>query len=305
MTDQSTHEVGHKSTLPVGKILASARTEQGMTTDMVAARLCLTENYIKALEAGNFEVLPGDTFIRGYLRNYADIVGLNGEELVRLYIDQQDIARQHAEAQNSEKNTSHGNSKLVLIAIVIIALVAVVVVNLEDGEEPAPQVPSSIESSDEALSESGVESTATADEIVAEESSATEQDLEVNEAVEETSQETEAIESVNDEPATETEVSVSAADDEVSVESESLPALATEALSFTFNGDCWYQVVDATGAKLAERSKSAGETSVVEGVPPFTVTLGDTTVVDVMYEGEKVDLTAYYARKSARFQVGE
>jgi len=92
---------------------------------------------------------------------------------------------------------------------------------------------------------------------------------------------------------------------EVAEESESvIEAPTTEKLEFTFLGECWYQVIDATGAKLAERTKSEGDVSVVEGVPPFTVTLGDSTVVELLHEGEVVDLSAFHARKSARLKVG-
>lgn len=315
MTDQSAQEVGHKSSLPVGKILASARSEQGMTTDMVAARLCLTESYIKALEAGKYETLPGDTFIRGYLRNYADIVGLNGEELVRVYIEQQHLAKEAEALEASQRQKSSGTNKLPIfgIAIVILVVIAVVIgLGIEEPEDgQAVNSPAAVDATVESVSETDevisdtdpsvtmdsdkssvntsetqddLSATSTADENESSESSANAVQSEENEA---------ALHSVNEE----------VSDDSQTEEQDTV--IKTEMLFFTFSGDCWYQVVDSTGAKLAERTKSAGDTSNIEGVPPFTITLGDTTAVELIYQGELVDLTPYYDRKSARFKVGD
>jgi cytoskeleton protein RodZ len=312
MTDQSTQEVGQKSNLPVGKILASARTEQGMTTDMVAARLCLTESYIKALEAGNYDVLPGDTFIRGYLRNYADIVGLNGEELVRLYLDQQNLARQAAEIEKSEHERSSGSNKLMLGAVIVLVAIVVAVMFSMDQDSTAEldadadiveqtQPQDSVEAiSDEPSQPEDVDSDVSDEQGKMSERASTENGSRENTEQTVQTEETNLLESAAEQETTETLV-LEVAETPVSEDVIS----TTKTLSFNFLGDCWYQVVDATGAKLAERTKSAGETSDIEGVPPFTVTLGDTTVVELTYEEELIDLSPYFARKSARFQVGE
>lgn len=303
MTDQTNADVSNKSSLPVGKILASARSEQGMTTDMVAARLCLTEGYIKALEAGNYSVLPGDTFIRGYLRNYADIVGLNAEELVRLYMEQQNLANiseQEKKAARAERSKS--NKTMAAMAVVALLIVAAVALSLNMGDEqsvenglpeadPAEAIESPTESEIEmtiqTVSEADVDNSITEPvvPVVAE-------SVEVSDS--ETALEERAIESSLEPTIQEAEESGSVIETPI-----------TEKLEFTFLGECWYQVIDATGAKLAERTKSEGDVSVVEGVPPFTITLGDSTVVELVHEGEVVDLSAFHARKSARLKVGQ
>ncbi|MFC3150228.1 RodZ domain-containing protein [Litoribrevibacter euphylliae] len=313
MTDQSLHEVGHKSSLPVGKILASARSEQGMTTDMVAARLCLTEGYIKALEAGQYETLPGDTFIRGYLRNYADIVGLNGEELVRIYIEQQNSAREAEALEASQRQKSSGSNKLPILGLAIVILVVIAVViglGMEEGKNSQSDSTSTATepeiSSSEAENVQSVEANSSLD--VVEETTPESRLDEEQPSDPVTSDESEVTEemSVNEQPEQDMLESVSEieADSEDLQAEEQVLADVKEELSFTFTGDCWYQVVDSTGAKLAERTKSAGDTSSVEGIPPFTITLGDTTAVELMFQGQSVDLSPYFERKSARFKVG-
>lgn len=303
MTDQTNADVSAKSSLPVGKILASARSEQGMTTDMVAARLCLTEGYIKALESGNYSVLPGDTFIRGYLRNYADIVGLNAEELVRLYMEQQNLANiseQEKKAARAERSKS--NKTMAAMAVVALLIVVAVVLSLNMGEEPTLE--SSLPETDASESiESSVEP-----EIEMTIQTVSESDIEDSGTEPAASGAAENVEVSDAETTLDARVEESTLESaiEVAEESESvIEASATEKLEFTFLGECWYQVIDATGAKLAERTKSEGDVSVVEGVPPFTVTLGDSTVVELLHEGEVVDLSAFHARKSARLKVGQ
>ncbi|GAA3911528.1 RodZ domain-containing protein [Litoribacillus peritrichatus] len=312
MADDQTTEVTTKSTLPVGKILASARTEQGLSTDMVAARLCLTESYIKALENGNYAALPGDTFIRGYLRNYADMVGLNGEELVRLYLEQQGKTNEEEAARiKAEKKENRKAVNPLLILAVLVVVVGVLIFTLVDFEEsPAePENAPSAEQVETSLNDQALESvelTSEVDNSDAAESAvdvvAPSVDTEAQEETEpatpaaplETTQITSVVEEVQ--PVVESVLDVPADDPTAD--------LPKDTLSFTFMGDCWYQVIDATGTKLAERSKFAGDSSEVEGVPPFTVTIGDTTVVKLAHNGNAVDLSPYFQKKTARFKLG-
>jgi len=300
MTDQTNADVSNKSSLPVGKILASARSEQGMTTDMVAARLCLTEGYIKALEAGNFSVLPGDTFIRGYLRNYADIVGLNGEELVRLYMEQQNLAniseqeKKAARAERSKSNRTMAAMAAIALLIIVALVLSFNMDNEQTGENNLPEAEpaAALESPAEPEIEMTIETVSKENEADAPEEPVSSEGL------------TESVEATD----SDTVVEESIANSEVQADVEPASAVegpTTEKLEFTFLGECWYQVIDSTGAKLAERTKSEGDVSVVEGVPPFTVTLGDSTVVELLHEGEVVDLSAFHARKSARLKVGQ
>ena len=67
------------SQLSVGEQLKKARLGRGWMLSDVAQRLNLTERYVVALEADDYSALPGTTFVRGYLRSYAQCVGLEKE----------------------------------------------------------------------------------------------------------------------------------------------------------------------------------------------------------------------------------
>lgn len=66
----------------IGKLLASARQAKGMTTAEVADKLKLTARQIEAMEAEEFDKLPAAVFVRGFIRNYARLVGLDADRLL-------------------------------------------------------------------------------------------------------------------------------------------------------------------------------------------------------------------------------
>ena len=65
-----------------GARLAHAREALKLSTADVARQLKLSVAQVDALEAGQFERLPGAVFVRGFIRNYARLVKLNPDELL-------------------------------------------------------------------------------------------------------------------------------------------------------------------------------------------------------------------------------
>ena len=83
MSEQDTQQEEAIQTFAPGAVLAQARNSQGLSIPEVAESLKITESYVKAIEESTFDVLPQAAFVRGYIRNYARLVGLNGEDLVK------------------------------------------------------------------------------------------------------------------------------------------------------------------------------------------------------------------------------
>jgi len=75
----STDTVQHR--LP-GAILAAERERQGLSPTDIAQRLHMSVWQVEALEAGNYARLPSGTFLRGFVRNYAKVVGLPPQEVL-------------------------------------------------------------------------------------------------------------------------------------------------------------------------------------------------------------------------------
>lgn len=69
----------------IGQKLKTAREEKGYSTDQVARDTNIARRFIVAMEEEDFSVFPGDTYLLGFLRNYADYLGLDTERIVNLY----------------------------------------------------------------------------------------------------------------------------------------------------------------------------------------------------------------------------
>ncbi|UEO00877.1 helix-turn-helix domain-containing protein [Acidiferrobacter thiooxydans] len=66
-----------------GARLRAARERAGWSVEQVAQRLRLSPSQIVALESGRREDLPPAAYIRGYLRNYAQLLGLDPQEFAK------------------------------------------------------------------------------------------------------------------------------------------------------------------------------------------------------------------------------
>ncbi len=68
----------------IGHSLREARVRQGLDYPQVELATKIRAKYIRALEEEEFAVLPPGTYIKGFLRSYAEFLGLDGQ----LYVDE-------------------------------------------------------------------------------------------------------------------------------------------------------------------------------------------------------------------------
>jgi len=66
----------------VGERLLAARQARGLSVAEAAQTLKLGVRQVEALESGNWQALPGSTFIRGFVRNYARLLGMDAAPLM-------------------------------------------------------------------------------------------------------------------------------------------------------------------------------------------------------------------------------
>jgi cytoskeleton protein RodZ len=71
----------------IGRILQEAREAQGHTLEEVEKVTRIRAKFLEALEADNFAALPSATHARGFLRNYAQFLGLEPEQILALYAE--------------------------------------------------------------------------------------------------------------------------------------------------------------------------------------------------------------------------
>ncbi|CAI8783985.1 Uncharacterized membrane protein YmfM [Bacillus licheniformis] len=65
----------------LGNRLKEAREEKGMSLDDLQAATKIQKRYLTALEEGNYDIIPGKFYVRAFIKQYAEAVGLDSEHL--------------------------------------------------------------------------------------------------------------------------------------------------------------------------------------------------------------------------------
>ena len=118
----------------IGSSLREARTRQGLDFNEMEFRTKVRAKYLRALEDENFEQLPGHTYIKGFLRTYADSLGMDGQ----LYVDEynsryvagdeeQPLQTRRVPSAKGKRHHQHRESRLVVIGVVAIVLLTMLV----------------------------------------------------------------------------------------------------------------------------------------------------------------------------------
>lgn len=115
-----------------GLLLAKARRAKQLSTDDVAKRLCLKVNIIEALEKD--ELLPSIslTFIKGYTRSYAKLLGLDEVHIITLFNDfhasETLIAPKKMQSFSRKVAKENNDSRWMLVTYTLIAVVLILIV---------------------------------------------------------------------------------------------------------------------------------------------------------------------------------
>lgn len=280
----------------IGNKLREARERKGLSAETVSRETMLTLRYVQALETDDFDALPGTAFVRGYVRRYAELVGLNADELIASFDESLPSSKRLVSVRpiagiteaNAISSSTAGQiaNKLplsrLLVVVAVIAFVLYVVAGLfwqsgSDQAEPNVVVPMDIDA------------TMSADVVVTEaeplpaletnEPEVTEADAETGAPVVEAESTTTPIISQNAPPTIET-------------------------LSFSFTGASWISVRDGTGQELVYGQKNAGQSVTVSGRPPFAINIGAVNFTSLIYNGNAVDLQPYARGNIASFRLG-
>ena len=66
-------------------LLRQARREKQISLREISEQTKIQVHYLESLEAGDFDKFPGEVYLKGALRNYAETVGLDPKEVLSLY----------------------------------------------------------------------------------------------------------------------------------------------------------------------------------------------------------------------------
>jgi cytoskeletal protein RodZ len=127
----------------IGASLREARARRQLSYDQVEAETKIRAKYIRCMEDEQFDVLPSGTYVRGFLRTYADYLGLDGQ----LYVDEyssrygalpDERAFRRRERPQQRRNESSNAVMIALAGIVAVGVLLLAAWKLNPSSDQAP-----------------------------------------------------------------------------------------------------------------------------------------------------------------------
>jgi hypothetical protein len=116
----------------IGPALREARERRGLGYNQVEAATAIRSRYVRALEDEQFDILPGPTYTKGFLRAYAEFLGLDGQLYVDEFNSRHHDPRRDLEqpiysrprSQPHQRRRQRRETNLIMIALAAIVAVA-------------------------------------------------------------------------------------------------------------------------------------------------------------------------------------
>jgi hypothetical protein len=116
----------------IGNTLREARLRRGLDFRQVETTTKIRGRYLRALEEEDFDALPAETYVRGFLRGYAEFLGLDGELYVDEYNSRFVTGEEYAPMRprrSPPKRTGRGlETNVVLLALTAIGIMTALVI---------------------------------------------------------------------------------------------------------------------------------------------------------------------------------
>lgn len=69
----------------LGDLLRETREQKNLSLEDAEKGTNIRKLYIKAIEDGNYDKLPGEVFLKGFMKTYAKFLGLDGQKIIEQY----------------------------------------------------------------------------------------------------------------------------------------------------------------------------------------------------------------------------
>lgn len=117
----------------IGSSLREARERQNLDFSELEERTKIRPKYLRALEDERFDILPAPTYVRGFLRSYAEAIGLDGQPFVdeynsRFTVGEDDAPLRARRVPVQRRDRAARESRLAVVALVAIAVATALVI---------------------------------------------------------------------------------------------------------------------------------------------------------------------------------
>lgn len=296
-------DIAKPATRTLGEVFAAERERQGLARLDVAQRLHMSTYQVEALEAGEFARLPQGTFLRGFVRNYAKLLGLAPETVLPMLEETGPTAKkpgivvptQNIRFDPLGERLANPYIKAGVLAFVVIAIAFAAMYwwvfirttppvarkNAPPAQEatpaaaaPAPPVPEATR-------------VAIAPPPSPEPVKTREAPVEARKAPVEPPKKAEAPKAPPAPP----------------VEKTTIDAGGGSVLKFRFRGPSWVEIRDGRGKVILSKLNPSGSETEISGKPPFNVIVGNAPEVELFYNDQQFDLEPHTRVAVARFTV--
>ena len=276
-----------------GVLLSEARENQSLTIEHVASKLNFRTTLIKNIEADVYDRSLPDTYNRGYLKNYAKLMGLSLEEIINSYEQLNLLPENNPEMRSFSRGTvkKAENNLLMWISYVIFAIFIGFTMMWWLQEEKIVEVPSHIIPTEDTAVISNIPSVVAIENTVNQEV-----DKEKNKAITHADEEP-----VKNKPEVTSSIKTNSKTNTL-IESNIEKQIVGEAV-FTFSGDCWVNIHDVTGKRIAWGIKKAGYIMPIKGKTPFNITIGKPELVKITFNGADVDMSSFSEGHISKFTL--
>ncbi len=270
------------NTVMMGSTFRAEREKQGLTIKDIERETSIRAKYLEALEQGQYDVLPSEVYVKGFIRNYADFLHLDAEKLVQEYREEIHGADVEPIAQTAPETTSIVNERApfssgsdfhervekshknqvvsMLVAAVVIAFVGSIYYFFGDD----PSVPKPQQTAQQSTTQKP-----------------------------QTSPQTSQPQPVA--PAQNTQTPAQNPPQQTAQQPASVPTIGNTAnasagqadVTAKFSGRCWIQAL-ADGKVIYEGMAEANQTLRWTGKKEVIITAGNAGVIDVTYNGQRV-----------------
>jgi cytoskeleton protein RodZ len=287
----------------VGETLREARVAKDLTVEQIATELRIEARQLAALEDNRFEQIGPVVFIKGYIRQYAQRLGLDPRVLMDIYGRQTNIEEVQVKPSKPIKLRDERQITVWIVAVLVLMLIAVGLgvwwlngggFEFKPAARGAQSPAASVESAPAVATEPAPAAPAPA-----------------------------AAETASAQPASDTTTAPAevvparapVAAPPPAAGASTAPAVAATgggfsrgatpiSLDLTFDSESWAEITDARGQRLFFELGTTGRHAVMRGEPPVAVTFGNGDAVRLIVDGEPYPIPKQGRQgKLARFTI--
>lgn len=298
--------------LEIGDALKAAREAKGWTVQDAANKLRLMVRQVEAMEVEDYAALGQPVFARGFVRNYAKLLGIDPEPLLTRMSESGAAPAEKIETETYLPEAASGVSPVLVGVLAALALLLAIPAAIylwlnSGGEEEHPSAPAGQTAPPppvHATPESAIPPAAPSPQPAAPTEAPVETPAPVSRPEPQPAplpKPAPAQEPVQPKP------ELQPAPDAAAPEASGNPYLPAnfrhKSIRLQFDQDAWVQIKDGNGRTIHSTLSKAGSTVDLSGKPPFEFVVGNAANVRMTYSGRAFDIKPYIGETVARFTL--